>query len=473
VLINLPKPRTLAARAGRPPREELEPVALDLIRRYGGDIMAVARRYSANREDAEDAYQRGLEILLTKAPSTSADVLVPWLKTVVKHEAYSLHRARERAGQATAPELLAGAASGAGAGGLGGAGAGAAGGSPHEQAERLERLQIGAEALGRLKPAEIRCMLLLAEGHSYRQICDITGFSYTKVNRCLTEGRRSFLQRVERIETGAECERLAPLLSALADGEATARDMALLRPHLRSCLSCRAALRDARAVPARVAALAPLGLLAGGMHGAAGGVGGVGGSSGGGWLGAGGMFRSAGDWLGERVAALSMRGHDLLEVASSHKLAAAAASAAALGGGGIATVQVTGPHGGGGGGSGPGGTGGRPPAHVVSGHRPPVAAPPAWRPAAATVPPQPLRRGALAAPHEREPRRRRKPRHEPRAGTREPSTVPQPPVAPQPEPRATAGPAPGAIEPAGPSGPPERRAQAPSTAGPQTGEFGP
>src|SRR4051812_20633523 len=197
--------------------------------------------------------------------------------TVVKHEAYSLHRQRERAGQATAPELLAGAASSAGGGGPG-AGAGAGGSSsPHDQAERLERLQIGAEALGRLKPAEIRCMLLLAEGHSYKQICEITGFSYTKVNRCLTEGRRAFLRGVERIERGAECERLAPLLSALADGEATARDMAALRPHLRSCLSCRAALRDAREVPARVAALAPLGLLAGaGVH--AGGPGG--------WIGA-------------------------------------------------------------------------------------------------------------------------------------------------------------------------------------------
>src|SRR4051794_7708890 len=335
----------------RPPREEIEPAALDLIRRHGGDIMATAKRYSANREDAEDAYQRGLEILLTKAPSTSADVLVPWLKTVVKHEAYALHRQRERAGQATAPELLAGAASSAGAG------VGAGGGGPHEQAERLERLQIGAEALGRLKPAEIRCMLLLAEGHSYRQICEITGFSYTKVNRCLTEGRRSFMQRVERIETGAECERLAPLLSALADGEASARDVALLRPHLRSCLSCRAALRDAREVPARVAALAPLGLLAGG--------GGSGRLLDGGWL------RSAGDWLGERVASLTLRGHELLEAASSHRLAAAAASAAALGGGGIATVEVTNPHGGG------GGRGHHAPAPTVVAQRAPAG--PAWR----------------------------------------------------------------------------------------------
>jgi RNA polymerase sigma factor (sigma-70 family) len=423
VLINLPKPRT-ACRPDRPPRADLEPVALELIRRHGADIMATARRYSANREDAEDAYQRGLEILLTKAPSTSADVLVPWLKTVVKHEAYSLHRQRERSGQATAPELL-------GTGPPGGAGGAP---PPHEQAERLERLQIGAEALGRLKPQEIRCMLLLAEGHSYKQICEITGYSYTKVNRCLTEGRRSFLRRVERIETGAECERLAPLLSALADGEATARDMAVLRPHLRSCLSCRAALRDAREVPARVAALAPIGLLAG-AHGGGGG----------------GALRSAFEWLNERLATLALRGQEVLETASAHKLAAAAASAAALGGGGIATVEVSAQHHGG---------GRHRPAHTAVAHRAPAPVAPRWRPAAATVAPQAARRVNPHAPAPRHPAGRRE---------RYPAAAPSPPkptVAP-------ASPSPAATGPAGPAPPPKRGSQTPRPTGPQTGEFGP
>jgi RNA polymerase sigma factor (sigma-70 family) len=405
----------------RPPRAEVEPVALELMRRYGADIMATARRYAANREDAEDAYQRGLEILLTKAPSTEADVLVPWLKTVVKHEAYSLHRQRERAGQATPPELVAAAASEPGRVGT----------SPHEQAERLERLQIGAEALRRLKPQEIRCMLLLAEGHTYRQICEITGFSYTKVNRCLTEGRRSFLQRVERIESGAECERLAPLLSALADGEATARDMAALRPHLRTCLSCRAALRDAREVPARVAALAPIGLLAGGHQ-------------------AGGALRSLGGWVNERVTAVVLRSQDLLEAASAHKLAAAAASAAALGGGGIATVEVTGAHGGG-----PGGAAGHRAAHVVVGR--PGPAPPAlrWRPAAAIAPPV-VRRNSPPAAH-------RRPKPHP---TRTPTARAAPPA-----PATTS--APGQIEPAGPATRPGPGSSTSHPREPGAGEFGP
>src|SRR3954467_4014641 len=103
------EPGRTAPAARRPPRAKVEPVAIDLVRRHGPEIMAVARRYSRSPEDAEDAYQRGLEILLTKAPSTATDHLLPWLKTVVKHEAYALGRARERAGQPTQPERLAAA----------------------------------------------------------------------------------------------------------------------------------------------------------------------------------------------------------------------------------------------------------------------------------------------------------------------------------------------------------------------------
>jgi Sigma-70 region 2 len=67
----------------RPARAEIDEAALALLARHGAQILATARRYAATPEDAEDAYQRGLEILLTKAPTTSEEDLVPWLKTVV------------------------------------------------------------------------------------------------------------------------------------------------------------------------------------------------------------------------------------------------------------------------------------------------------------------------------------------------------------------------------------------------------
>lgn len=293
----------------RPSRAEIDPAALDLISRYGPQILGTARRYSLNPDDAEDAYQRGLEILLTKAPTTHPEELVPWLKTVVKHEAFAIRRQRERAAPVAGDENVLDR-------------------EAHEydtgeHAERYERLRLGAEALGRLKPQEVRCMLLRAEGYSYQQICELTGWTYTKVNRCLTEGRAAFLQKLHGIESGAECERLSAQLSALADGEATAADMALLRPHLRSCLSCRARLREFRAAPRRVAGLVPPAALAGGAP--------DGPAT---WL------ESLLGWLGERGTAVAMKAQGAAEMASAQKVAAAAASTVVLAGGGVATVST-------------------------------------------------------------------------------------------------------------------------------------
>jgi hypothetical protein len=68
----------------------------------------------------------------------------------------------------------------------------------------------------------------------------------TKVNRCLTEGRRALSIRLAGIQGGIECAKLAPLLSALADDDASADQLGLLRTHMDTCLSCRARLRSLR-----------------------------------------------------------------------------------------------------------------------------------------------------------------------------------------------------------------------------------
>jgi RNA polymerase sigma factor (sigma-70 family) len=293
----------------RPSRPELERIALELVQRRGGEILATARRYSSTAEDAEDAYQRALEILITKAPTTAEDELVPWLKTVVKHEAFSIRRQRERAAPVTDDGELRDPA--------------ASSGGPHERSERYERLRQGAEALGRLKPQEVRALLLKAEGYSYQEISAITGWTYTKVNRCLTEGRRAFVERLARIEEGSECERLLPLVSALADGEASAEQVRALRPHLRTCLACRARLREFRAAPRRVAALLPPLALAAGP----------------------GRVRSVVESLvgaaQHKAAALGERAHTAAELATGQKVAAVAATAAAMAGGGPGVKELS------------------------------------------------------------------------------------------------------------------------------------
>lgn len=225
--------------------------AVEIYARNESTLKRAARRFSLCEDDAEDALQRSLEILLRKAPTDDSRELIKWTQTVVKHEALAIRHERERtlAGPAAVkPQpamddwvaLLPTPADG-----------------PPERAERREAVARSREALQALKPQELRALTLLAEGYSYAEIGEITGFSQTKVNRCLAEGRERFREMVTRSEVGDRCRELRPLLSAFCDGEAKPAEVAELREHLRACAQCRATVRTYRATPAAAAALAP------------------------------------------------------------------------------------------------------------------------------------------------------------------------------------------------------------------------
>jgi RNA polymerase sigma factor (sigma-70 family) len=224
--------------------------AVETFARYEQALLRTAQRYSLCADDADDALQRGLEILLTKAPNDDPRELIRWTQTVVKHEALAVRRERERilAGPAAANDagredwvaLIPTEADG-----------------PPERAERREAIARSREALQALKPQELRALSLLAEGYSYVEIGKLTGFSQTKVNRCLAEGRERFRSLLSRSQDGARCEEMRPLISAFCDGEARRSDAAQLREHLHACASCRATLRAYRAAPRAAAALAP------------------------------------------------------------------------------------------------------------------------------------------------------------------------------------------------------------------------
>jgi RNA polymerase sigma factor (sigma-70 family) len=220
--------------------------AIELVAREDAELRKTARRFSLCEDDAEDAYQRALEILLVKAPSDRPHELIRWMKTVVKHEALAIRRYRERllgVGEDEMGDPIARIA--------------ATGAGPSERTEQREQIARSREALQALKPAELRALTLLAAGYSYVEIGEATGFSHTKVNRCLAEGRERFRRVMTRSEDGTRCAELAPLLSAYCDREASAEEEATVREHLRACSACRATMRAYRATPAAVAALAP------------------------------------------------------------------------------------------------------------------------------------------------------------------------------------------------------------------------
>jgi DNA-directed RNA polymerase specialized sigma24 family protein len=99
-------PARVRARRPRPATEALFDAVKDLLSSGSAPFKGTARRYSLCAADAEDAYQRSLEILITKAPTTERSELRPWLHTVIKHEALAIRRQRERllAGGGEQPE---------------------------------------------------------------------------------------------------------------------------------------------------------------------------------------------------------------------------------------------------------------------------------------------------------------------------------------------------------------------------------
>jgi RNA polymerase sigma factor (sigma-70 family) len=142
-------------------------LVLELASQHAGSMLAVARRYSLCADDAHDACQRALEILLRRADSLDPEGAPAWLRTVVKHEALAIRAARRRIvgpvevdlDHAEACELT----------------------PADERAADSERMHRSAEALSRLKPQEVRALVLKAQGYSYREIAEITNWTYTNI----------------------------------------------------------------------------------------------------------------------------------------------------------------------------------------------------------------------------------------------------------------------------------------------------
>ena len=113
---------------------------------------------------------------------------------------------------------------------------------PVERAERRERLAEARAALAALKANERLAIVLQAQGYSYAEICELCGWTYTKVNRCLAEGRRA--------AQDAARQRIRSAVSPPAPSRATSR----LRRRRGRCGSGR---RDRAAPAARRASPRP------------------------------------------------------------------------------------------------------------------------------------------------------------------------------------------------------------------------
>jgi RNA polymerase sigma factor (sigma-70 family) len=291
-------------------------LVVETITRHAAALLRTARRHSLCLDDAHDAYQRALEIFVRRAASLRRESVLPWLHTVVKHEAMAVREARQRLVAAEEVDLDAHE--------------GPQGPTLDERVVAFDRTARAAEALARLKPQEVTALWLKAQGLTYQEIAERQSWTYTKVNRCLTEGRKAFLERFAGIESGEECRRWSPVVSALVDGEVSARERRDVRAHLRNCPACRSTVRELRLAGPSLAGVLPASM--GGSGDALERLGGF----------VARVYDALAGGMHDRAAASVVKLQAAAEAASAGKMAAVAASAAAIATGGAIGAQHTG-----------------------------------------------------------------------------------------------------------------------------------
>lgn len=234
-----------------PTAEERRHAACMAMARAPG-LIRFASRYTSSLHDAEDAYQRSMEIALTSAPVTEPRRFMAWLHAVLRNEALALARARRREAPGAEADLADAVAGGV------------EDGLPlHALAEWRERYRSIQDGLAGLTDAQRICLILQSAGASYERIRQITGYSLRKVERSVLEGRASLRSWEVRLQTGEVCERLHPAIDRVALGHASAGERRSVARHVRHCGPCRALLRDRRESNEWLGALAPVALFAG------------------------------------------------------------------------------------------------------------------------------------------------------------------------------------------------------------------
>jgi DNA-directed RNA polymerase specialized sigma24 family protein len=142
-------------------------------------LLSIARLNCSSPDDAEEALQDALMFFIESYDPTSAAPALPWLTLTLKRRCWAIARragqekqrirelCRERDHQPSVETLA----------------------RPEAVVEMRERALLRRRQLAELKCDERRALMLMGLGYSYKEISTSTGWTYTKVNRCIREGR--------------------------------------------------------------------------------------------------------------------------------------------------------------------------------------------------------------------------------------------------------------------------------------------
>jgi RNA polymerase sigma factor (sigma-70 family) len=157
-------------------RRSVDRLATELFAERGAHLMAVARHHTRREADAADALQEAFVAFIAEYDPRRGSPPIAWLTLVLKRRCWRLNERRVLEVEPLAlDEMLVGEAV--------------------DPALRVGARDEARRRLGALKVNERRAVVLHAAGFTYGEIGERCGWTRTKVNRCLYEGRRALKAR--------------------------------------------------------------------------------------------------------------------------------------------------------------------------------------------------------------------------------------------------------------------------------------
>jgi RNA polymerase sigma factor (sigma-70 family) len=170
------------ASAAASKRARVQSLATQLYSQRRFELMRIARTNAPSRADAEEALQEAFVSFITHFDPNGPAPALPWLILTLKRACWA-KRNPNRDRCLSLDAALEDEDSGCCLAEITSRQAEA------EPGERIDRNLDARQGLAALKPDERSALLLLGLGYSYREIAELCGWTYTKVNRCISEGR--------------------------------------------------------------------------------------------------------------------------------------------------------------------------------------------------------------------------------------------------------------------------------------------
>ena len=161
----------------------------ELIASHEALLHGQAAKHTKLASDAEDALHDAYALFLERYHGRLP--ALPYLLTTIKRCAWAISRRGDRRRERSVHDMVSPESDLDPWGLVADLGAGT-----EERAERHEELERRRAAILALKPDERRALLLFGAGLSYEEIAELNGWTWTKTNRCIAEGRAALRKRL-------------------------------------------------------------------------------------------------------------------------------------------------------------------------------------------------------------------------------------------------------------------------------------